>query len=132
MTAILRSENVDATSNTYVFVHSCTLTQNKLLKIFEDFTGEEWSVSPNKVKDINAAGQEAFLRLTKDKPVEDLGQIPEFQISIVLMISSGCFGLAGVNSFANKARYWMDKLGLEEEDPVSIVREALPEYAAQA
>ena len=132
VTAILRPENIDATKNTYVFVHSCTLTQNQLLKIFEDFTGKKWSVSSNRVKDINAAGKETFFQLTKDKPLEELGNIPDFAIAIVMMISSGCFGLGGVNSFADKAKYWMDKLGLEAEDPVSILRGALPEYAAQA
>ena len=130
--AILRAENFEATKNTYVYIHSCTLTPNKLLEVFEEFTDEKWTVSPNKVTDVNAAGKEIFYRLTKDKSLDELGHVPEFQLAIVLLITSGCFGLGGVNAYADKAKYWMSKLGLEEEDPLSIIRGGVPEYAARA
>ena len=131
--ATLLSENLEDTRNKYVYVHSYTLTQNRLLEILKQATGDnDWAVSPNKVKDINAAGQEIFFRLSKDKSLDELGDVPEFQMAIVLMISSGCFGLRGVNQFGSKTKYWMDKLGLEEENPEVVMTRAVAEIEAKA
>lgn len=129
---ILFSENLAATKNTYVFIHSYSVSQNQLLENLESVTGGmKWSVVPNKVKDINAAGQEIFYRLTKDKRVDELGDVPEFQLAIVLMICSGCFGLGNVNQFAEKTKFWMEKLGLKEEDPTTVLRQVVKEIEAQ-
>ena len=129
----LLPENLEDTRNTYAYVHSYTLTQNRLLEILKRATGDEdWAVSPNKVRDVNAAGQEIFFRLTKDKSLDELGDVPEFQMAIVMMISSGCFGLGGVNNFGPKTKYWMEKLGLEEEDPEVVVKRAVAEIEAKA
>ena len=116
-----------------MYIHSYTLTQNKFLEILKRTSGDEdWTVSPNKVKDVCNAGQEIFFRLTKDKSLDELGDVPEFQMAIVLMISSGCFGLGGVNQFSSKTKYWMDKLGLEEEDPEITIGRAVREIEATA
>ena len=129
----LLPENFEDTRNKYVYVHSYTLTQNDLLEILKRTTGDgNWEVSQNKVKDINAAGQEIFFRLTKDKSLDELGEVPEFQLAIVLMISSGCFGMGGVNQFGDKTKYWMEKLGLEEEHPEVVMKRAVAEIEARA
>ena len=131
---ILSPQRLEETKNQYVFTHSATLTQNSLLSIFEDLTGSKWNTTANSVKAINAIGKESFRRLTnnksldelrKDETLEGLGNVLDFQISIVMMISSGCFGLGGGNQFGEKAKYWTQQLRLVEEDVESVLREAL-------
>ena len=123
--ATLLPEHVEQTKNQYVFVHSTSVTQQQLLSIMEETSGSKFNVVPNKVEDINVQGKEMYYRHSKDKELEDLGDVPEFQISIVLMISSGIFGLGGVSNFAEKTKYWMKTLGLEEEDPREIMRKVI-------
>jgi NmrA-like family len=131
--AVLSPENTEFTRNTFVYIHSYVLTQNKLLDMFKAITGDNnWAVTPSKVEDINRLGKEKFFRLTKDKSLDELGDVPEFQMAIVLLISSGCFGLGGVNQFGSKSKYWMDKLGLTEEDPEAVFRRVVAEIEAQA
>ena len=129
--ATLLPEHIEKTKNQYVFVHSTSVTQKELLSIMEDTSGSKFNVVPNKVEDINAQGKEIYYRHTKNKGLEELGDVPEFQMSIVLLISSGIFGLGGVADFAEKTKYWMEALGLEEEDPKDIMRRVIaPAVAA--
>ena len=123
--ATLLPEHIEKTKNSYVFIHSTRVTQKELLRIMEDTSGSNFRVVPNQVEDINAQGKEIFYRHTKDKGLEELGDVPEFQLSIVLLISSGIFGLGGVADFAEKTKYWMEALGLEEEDPKEIMRRVI-------
>ena len=123
--ATLLPEHIEKTKNRYVFIHSTSMTQKELLSIMEDISGSKFTVVANKVEDINAQGKEIFYRHTNDKRLEDLGDVPEFQISIVLLISSGIFGLGGVADFAEKTKYWMEALDLKEEDPREIMRRVI-------
>ena len=131
---ILSPEHLEMTKNQYVFTHSATLTQNSLLSVFEKLTGSDWSTTEHSVQAINTTGKDSFTRLTnnkslgelrKDETLEGLGDVLDFQISIVMMISSGCFGLGGGNQFGEKAKYWTRQLELAEEDVESVLREAL-------
>ena len=129
--ASLLPENTAATRNEYIFVHSYSLTQNRLLDILKQSTGDDnWNVTQNTVSEVNAAGKEIFHRWTKDKSLDELGDVPEFQMAIVLMITSGCFGLGNVNQFATKTKYWMEKLGLKEEDPEALLMQVVAEIEA--
>lgn len=123
--ATLLPEHNEKTKNKYVFIHSASVNQRELLSIMEDTSESKFTVVSNKVEDINAQGKEIFYRHTNDKGLEELGDVPEFQISIVLLISSGIFGLGGVADFAEKTKYWMEVLGLKEEDPREILRRVI-------
>ncbi len=41
------------------------------------------------------------------------------------MISAALMGNGGVNQFSEKTGYWMEKFGLKEQDPESIVRDVV-------
>lgn len=127
--AVLLPEHVGETQNTYVYVQSCSINQTELLRTMEDVTGAKYTVASNKAEDISAQGQEIYYRLTKEKSLDELGSVTEFQTSIGLMISGCVFGLGGIADFADKARHWMKKLDLEEEELSVIMRRAMESAA---
>jgi hypothetical protein len=50
--------NPEKTANQYLSIASVTTTQNQLLKIFEEETGEKWKTEPVKSSDLNDIGNE--------------------------------------------------------------------------
>lgn len=50
--------NPEKTANQYLSIASATATQNQLLKIFEEETGEKWKTEIVKSSDLNDVGNE--------------------------------------------------------------------------
>ncbi|KAG9258059.1 uncharacterized protein F5Z01DRAFT_692993 [Emericellopsis atlantica] len=127
--ATLLPENREATKNQHIFIRSFRLTQNQVLEIFEKTTGSPWTVVPNSIGDVGKQGRAIYDEITRDGGISAAAVHPELGgkllLSVGLMISAGIFGLGNWCQFEDKAKFWMNKLGLEDEDPVEVLSKAI-------
>ena len=123
--AVLSPEHEEATKNQHIFVRSFRVTQNQVLAALEKATDTKWTVVPNKAKDISDQGKEIYRRLTEGRTITEASTDPELATAIGLMVTSGIMGHGTITQFEDKAKYWMDKLGLEDEDAEKAIMKAV-------
>jgi len=91
------------TKNKYIYIHSFTLTQNKVLAALEKALGKKWEVTRSSVKEISASGHE---HLRKGNEFYGLAET----------VTAAVYGYGNANNFGEKALVWNKVLGLPEED----------------
>ncbi|KAI0128770.1 hypothetical protein BJ170DRAFT_580512 [Xylariales sp. AK1849] len=96
----------EQTANKYLSIASFTLTQNQLLKIFEEESGGSWTKKPVKSSDLNNIGNE---KLSK-------GDYSSFRDFLQAYLYEDGGDSAKSVELANKL------LGLQEEDPRSTIK----------
>ena len=112
------------TKNQYVYVKSGRLTQNRVLGILERESGEKWSIVPHQAETLRLQGVAVWDKWTKQegKSPEELSDSAEFQMGIHMIVGGLIMGKWGV--FDEKAKAWMAKLGLVEEDIDAVLSQA--------
>jgi len=124
-------EHIDSTRNQFVHVHSTLYTPNKLfgyLTKYTNTTDADWEIKHENISEVAARGQKAFREeATSGAPPEVFTKTTKFQSALINMISAGLMGNGGVNQFGEKTGYWMEKFGMEEEDPEKIIRDLVVE-----
>lgn len=125
--AVLKEENLPKTRDQYVYVHSGRTTQNRVLEIFEQETGQEWTVVPHEAEKLRLQGVEMWDKWTKEggKAIEELGTNEEWMMSVHMIIGGLIMGKWAM--WEEKAQRWMKELGLEEEDLDKVIAHATRE-----
>ena len=122
------------TANQYVYVNSFTLTQNRVLAALQEASGEKWNVTYSKAKDL---GESSLIRMREaEKSGKILGD-GEYPDGVLELITAAIYGFrpegtATLNDFEGRARVWMDRLGLQEENLEGTVRAVLGKIEARA
>ena len=129
--AALSPQHYASTENTYVYVHSFVPTQAQLLAALERELGK-FKIMHQSTAETGQRGVDAFHKcLASGRSMEELGTDMEFQMSIVDQMAAGFFGRGGINQFGEKAKVWMDRLGLVEEDMDEVVKKVASEIKAE-
>lgn len=121
--ASILPDNLEATKNQFVHVHSTTYTPNQLLRYLKNSTDDNWTVGHVDIQQLATQGQTAFREeASSGQPPEVFTKHAKFQTAIIDMVSAGLMGNGGVNQFGSKVEPWMKRFGLEEENPESLIR----------
>lgn len=127
---MLLEGNLEKTENQYVYVRSGRLTQNRVLEILERESRETWTVVPSRADALRLQGVAIWDKWTKQegKSPKELSDNAEFQMGVGMMVGGLIMGTWGV--FEDKAKHWMDELGLAEEDLDAVLSQATREIVS--
>ncbi|KAJ9636004.1 hypothetical protein H2204_005501 [Knufia peltigerae] len=115
--AVLSPEHFDSTANQYVYVNSFTLTQNQMLHILQDLTGNKLEVKHAKKADMRKDSQE---KIKSDPDKGDVWARGSFEGIILIMLNEG-----GFCEYSNKGRLWNKRLGLPEGNVEATIKAVL-------
>ncbi|KAK9321577.1 isoflavone reductase [Lipomyces orientalis] len=105
--------HLDETRNTYVYINSFTLTQNKVLSTLERLSGKKFEITNGSTKEIAARGQEHLRE-------------GDFENGYPEIVTAATYGPWGFDHFGGRAVQWNEILGLpEEEDFDSVIQSVL-------
>jgi hypothetical protein len=108
----LSPNNIDATANQYITIASHTVSQNDILAVLEELTGEKWKISHKKTEvELKKANEE----LAKGN------QFAAYDLIKALTFGPGSLG----DATAVKGGLWNGRLGLPEEDLKESIRKVL-------
>ncbi|KAK9311595.1 isoflavone reductase [Lipomyces starkeyi] len=105
--------HLDETMNTYVYINSFTLTQNKVLSVLERLSGKKFEITNGSTKLIAALGQEHLRQ-------------GDFENGYPEIVTAATYGPWGFDDFGGRAEKWNEILGLpDEEDFDSVIQSVL-------
>lgn len=111
--ASLSPEHYEDTKNKYIFVNSFTLTQNKVLQVLENMTGDKFEIIHMKAEDLSKAALERYN--AADKLIRnDSGKYTTD--GALDVITTVIYGFGGINNFSRSRGLWNKRLGLPVED----------------
>ncbi|KAJ9606992.1 hypothetical protein H2200_009003 [Cladophialophora chaetospira] len=110
-------ERPDETANQYVYINSFTTTQNKMLKAFEDISGEKFKVTHAKKEDFSKVAQEKI----KSDPGKGAAYVEGGLGAIILIMLNH----RGYNEYSKTKGLWNKRLGLPEEKLEDTVKAVL-------
>ncbi|KAH7006806.1 isoflavone reductase [Ilyonectria destructans] len=103
-------EHAEETKNQYVFISSFNVSQRDILDVFEEVQGEKWTIEHLTSEEVIARGQKKLAE-------------GDF-VGIKDLTRGGAFGKQALGD-SRPWGLWDDKLELEKEDIVQVVREVL-------
>ncbi|OCT51033.1 nmrA-like family protein [Cladophialophora carrionii] len=115
-------ERPEETANQYVYVNSFTTTQNKMLKAFEELSGEQFKVTHANTEDYSNAAQE---KIRSDPGKGAMFVQGGYEAIILIMLNH-----RGYCEYSKTKGLWNKRLGLPEEKLEDTVRAVLAKAAA--
>lgn len=115
--ALLTAEHEDATKNKYIYVNSFTVTQNKVLNILEELTGDKFAVTHATRAALVKTGQESYSKAIAEGNTGDGDYVP----GAMEMITAQILDNDGLNKYSKRRGLWNDKLGLPKEDLKTVL-----------
>jgi len=122
--AVLSPEHLDETANQYVYINSFTITQNQILKLFEDVGRKPFEIKHATADDFNKAALEKMNSDPKRGQVWTQGVVA----AIILIMMN----YRGFCQYSQTKGLWNQRLGLPEEHPEDTIKEILSTQAANA
>ena len=110
--AALSADHVEQTKNTYIYINSFTITQNQVLAILEELTGDKFTVSHETKVDLARKGLEAFKHATSAEKSRE----GDYISGSLELITAAIYGNGGLNEFSKTKGLWNERLGLPKED----------------
>lgn len=110
--ATLSPVQFEATMNTYIYVNSFTVTQNRILGVLQELTGAKFDVEHKTTEEL---GKVALEKLRAQTGFETSGG-GEYPIGTVEIITAAIYGHGGFNDFSKTKGLWNERLGLPEEE----------------
>ncbi|KAK4936576.1 hypothetical protein LTR10_022563 [Elasticomyces elasticus] len=108
VTAILSAEHLDETANRYIYINSFTISQNQMLKTFQDLSGNAFEVNHAKKQEAQTVAEEKMRAGPSDEEAFGRGN---YEGIVLLMLNHG-----GFCEFSKTKGLWNDKLGLPHEN----------------
>jgi putative NADH-flavin reductase len=115
--AVAILEHADETANQYVYVNSFTTTQNKMLKAFEELSGEKFQVTHATMEEHNKAAQE---KMASDPDHGSVYGQGAFMAICLIMIN-----YLNLCEYSKNKGLWNKRLGLPEEKMEDTVKAVL-------
>jgi uncharacterized protein YbjT (DUF2867 family) len=117
VTAALTVEHEEATKNKYIYVNSFTVTQNKVLAILEELTGDKFAVAHATRADLIKTSRETYSKAIAAGNQGDGDYVP----GSIEMITAQILDNDGLNGYSKRQGLCNDKLGLPKEDLKTIL-----------
>jgi len=108
----------EETKNQFVYVWSHRTTQNEVLAVLKEITGDEWEIERAKTEDATAKGKRLL-------------QEGDGLFGLVNTVLGALFGVPSLSDFKEQAEYWSEKLDLPEEDLEETLRRVVKEVEAK-
>lgn len=132
--ASILPENLEATKNQFVYVHSATMTSNQIfdsLKKNTHTTDKDWSVDNVDTKKLTEESLKSFREVvTNGDPPQVFSKTDKFNSALMEMITAGYVG-DGFNQFGEQSKQWNRKFGLKEQDLDTVVKQIVEEFEAE-
>ncbi|KAI1628043.1 hypothetical protein EDD37DRAFT_624079 [Exophiala viscosa] len=117
VTAVLSAEHVEETANQYIYINSFTISQNQMLKTFQNLTGNAFQVTHAKKQEAQTVADEKIRGGPSD---EEAWRRGNYEAIVLLMLNNG-----GFCEFSKTKGLWNDRLGLPLEDAEETIRSYL-------
>ncbi|EXJ58074.1 hypothetical protein A1O7_05498 [Cladophialophora yegresii CBS 114405] len=115
-------ERPEETANEHVYVNSFATTQNKMLKAFEELSGDKFKVTHAKMEDCSKAAHEKMRSVPAKGAVWLRGG---FEATVLIMLDH-----RGFWEYSKTKGLWNERLGLSKENLEDTVRSVLAKAAA--
>jgi nucleoside-diphosphate-sugar epimerase len=113
--AILSDKHLEGTTNQYVYVNSCTVTQNQLLKMFEEVSGLKFEVSHATFDDMHKSSLE---KINSDPAKGQVWTQGVMEGIFIIMLN-----YKGLNEYSKHREIWNKRLGLPDEDAMQTIKD---------
>lgn len=110
--ASLTDDHFEATKNNYVYVNSFTVTQNKILAILEELTGDKFAITHSTRADISKSGWETYNAAIAAGKIAEGGYFP----GVLEIITGQILDKDALNGYSKRKELWNDELGLPKDD----------------
>lgn len=126
--ASILPENLEATKNQFVYVHSATVTSSQIFESLKKntlTTDNDWTVDNVDTKKLTENGLKAFREVvTSGDPPEVFVTSDKFNVALLEMVTAAYVG-QGFGQFGEKSKNWMQKFGMKDQDLDAVVKQVV-------